>query len=34
VWIDPEGYRQAIADAEKSIEAKAAAQRQQAAVKE
>jgi metallo-beta-lactamase class B len=34
VWIDPAGYREAIADAEKSIEAKAAAQRQQAAVKE
>jgi metallo-beta-lactamase class B len=34
VWIDPAGYREAIAAAEKSIEAKAEAQRQQAAVKE
>jgi metallo-beta-lactamase class B len=31
VWIDPEGYRQAIAEAEKSIEAKVAAERKQAA---
>jgi metallo-beta-lactamase class B len=31
VWIDPEGYRQAIAEAEKSIEAKVAAERRQAA---
>ncbi len=31
VWIDPEGYHAAIAEAEKSIEAKAAAERKQAA---
>ncbi len=31
VWIDPEGYRQAVAEAEKSIQAKVAAERRQAA---
>ena len=31
VWIDPKGYHAAIAEAEKSIEAKAAAERKQAA---
>jgi metallo-beta-lactamase class B len=31
VWIDPSGYRQAVAAAEKSIEAKVAAERRQSA---
>lgn len=31
VWIDPQGYRQAIAEAEKSIQAKVDAERKQAA---
>ena len=31
VWIDPAGYRQAVAEAEKSSEAKVAAERKQAA---
>ncbi|MGA9719226.1 MAG: subclass B3 metallo-beta-lactamase, partial [Acidobacteriaceae bacterium] len=31
VWIDPGGYHAAIAEAEKSIEAKATAERKQAA---
>jgi hypothetical protein len=34
VWIDPEGYQQAIVAAEKSIEAKAGAERTQVAATE